>query len=293
MLIVLLAAMVMAACGGDDDDEAADTDSPTTTAAAAPTKIALTAKEYAFDVPSTIKGGTVEIAYSNAGKEPHFAAFAKAAPGKTFADVKAALLAPPPGTPGAPTTAAPAGPAPFEEYAGMAVAGPGVAGSATVPLAAGTYALFCALPAPDGKPHHVKGMIQEVTVTEGARTPLPKAVTTFNATDFALSGAPVRTAGSNIVGIRNTGKQAHEVHLIELNAGKKIEDVVAWFKKSEGPPPAKFLTGPFVKPGEEGTGVFELRAGATYSFICAIPDELGDREPHVTKGMYTPTFQVT
>ena len=292
---VLLAGTFLSACGNDDDGSPA-ADSPTPAASSAapatPTKLAINAKEYAFEVPTTITGGLFDVTYTNAGKEPHFAGFLKAAPGKTFADVKAALLSPPPGTPGAPP--APPGPPPFEEYAGMATASPGASGSATIPLAPGSYALFCALPAPDGAPHFLKGMLQEVTVTAGETTTLPVASTTYNATDFALGGGTAPTAAGPVtVGLRNDGKQAHEINLVELNAGKKIEDVVAFFTKESGPPPFVFRTGPFVKPGEQATGVFDLKAGTSYAFVCVIPDQAGDGAPHITKGMFTPAFQVT
>ena len=51
--------------------------------------------------------------FTNNGKEPHFAGLAAVAPGKTFADVEAALTAPV-------SSSAPAGPPPFEEFAGIA-----------------------------------------------------------------------------------------------------------------------------------------------------------------------------
>ena len=282
--IVLAAGLLLlgAACGGDDDDtDAAGGDTDT----AAVTEIDVTATEYAFAVPASIKGGTVEMNYTNAGKEPHFAAFAKAADGKTFADIKAALTAPPGGAP-------PSGPPPFVEWAGSPTADPGTGGKLTFDLPAGTYALFCAIPAPDGAPHMAKGMLTEVTVTEGEAVDLPDAAGTITAEDFSLTQVPDLEAGVNVVELDNKGKQLHEINLVELGAGKKIDDIVKWANAPAGPPPHKSLAGVAVAPNQKGTAEFDLKEGVTYAFICVIPDNLGDGKAHVTKGMATGTFTV-
>jgi uncharacterized cupredoxin-like copper-binding protein len=250
--------------------------SPPATGAVVP----IVAKDYAFELPATIKGGLVELSFTNTGQEPHFAGFAKVATGKTFEDVKAALTAPPSTTP-------PAGPPPFEDTVGFPAADPGASGSLTVNLEAGTYAVFCLIPSPDGIPHAVKGMVAPVTVTAGTDGSLPAAVGTVSATDFAFAQVPALKAGANVVGLRNEGKQLHEINLIELSAGKKMEDVVAWYKAPAGPPPMRSLAGIAIKPGEEGTTRLDLKSGSTYAFICAIPDVLGDFAPHITKGMFS------
>ena len=282
-LKVLLAAGVLlfaaTGCGDDDNGDAAGDD---TTSEA--TVVEVTAKDYAFVVPATIEGGTIEMNYKNEGMEPHFAAFAKAADGKTFADVKAALTA----APGAPAS----GPPPFSEWAGSPTADPGGSGTLTFDLPAGTYALFCAIPSPDGVPHAVKGMVSEVTVTAGEPVELPEAAGTITAADFSLSAPPDLEAGENVVKLRNEGKQLHEINLIELPAGKTVADVTAWAAAPAGPPPNKSLSGVAVAPGQEGTTTINLTAGRTYAFVCLIPDVLGDFKAHITKGMATKSFTV-
>jgi uncharacterized cupredoxin-like copper-binding protein len=129
-------------------------------------------------------------------------------------------------------------------------------------------------------------------VTEGIAAAVPDSVASFTATDFALAGTPPTAAGTAVVGIRNQGKQLHEVNLLELMPDKKIEDAVAWFKAPAGPPPMSFRSGVAVKPGEEGTTKFVLQSGSTYAIMCAIPDSLGDFAPHIVKGMYTPAFTI-
>lgn len=276
---------MLAGCG-DDDEEGATTTTARIEEQPAPTQVSVTAKDYAFDVPASFKGGLGKFSYANTGKEPHFAVFAKIAPGKTFADVKAALTTPPSATP-------PSGPPPFEEVAAFPTADPGGTGNMTVNLPAGTYALYCAIPSPDGTPHVAKGMISEVTVAEGTDGELPPSVGTVKAVDFELAPVPPVKAGNNVVRLSNQGKQLHEINLVELGPGKKVDDVVAWFRQQSGRPPMRFLAGVAVKPGSDGTTELNLKAGSTYAFVCAIPDFLGDFKPHVTKGMYTSGFTVS
>ena len=281
---------VLAACGGGSDKTESTTEASTeqttaTTEAVQATAVSLTAKDYSFDLPATFKGGLTRFSYDNAGKEPHFAAFAKIADGKTLADVKAALTAPPSATP-------PAGPPPFEDVAAFATGNPGVKGAMTVNMPAGKYALYCLIASPDGTPHIAKGMIQEVNVTAGTDGALPTPASTMKAVDFGFDSVPALKAGANVVKIRNEGKQLHEINLVELDDGKTVKDLVGWLKQESGPPPAKFLTGAAVKPGLEADAEFDVESGKTYAFVCAIPDFLGDFAPYATKGMYTTPISV-
>ncbi len=296
LIAVFLAAGVLGGCGEREEKkraapattepvvtETATREEPTAEVLA--TKIDITGKEYAFDVPATVKGGLVEMSFTNIGREPHFAALAKVAAGKTFDEAKAALTAPPSGAP-------PSGPPPFEDLGAVPIIDPGGKGNATFNLPAGTYALFCQIPAPDGTPHSSKGMITQVSVSEGTDGRLPVSVGTVTGTDFALHPVPAMKAGTNVVRLRNEGKQLHEISLVELGPGKKVEDIVAWYRQPSGPPPMRHLGGVAIRPGQEATTELELEAGPTYAFICEIPDVLGDFALHVTKGMYTETFTV-
>jgi hypothetical protein len=94
------------------------------------------------------------------------------------------------------------------------------------------------------------------------------------------------------VKLRNHGRQLHEINLVELVAGKELDDATSWLTKPAGPPPYRSLGGVAVKPGEEATTELTLQAGRTYALLCVIPDSLGDRAPHATKGMLTASFQV-
>jgi plastocyanin len=286
--LLFLAAAMLVGCGDGGGGGAATNTAPAEEAPPARTPIpeaSIVARDFAFEVATPIPGGLVQLSYYNAGKEPHFAAFAKIAPGKTVADVRTAVLAPPTGAP-------PPGPPPFEEVAAFPTADPGISGRMTLNLPAGSYAFYCAIPSPDGTPHAAKGMVTEVTVSDGPEGALPASVGTVRAIDFGLAPVPPLKAGSNVVRITNEGKQLHEIGLVEVAAGRTMDNVVAWFRQQSGPPPLKFLAGAAIKPGSDATADLNLQPGRTYAFLCAIPDFLGDFAPHVTKGMYTSTFTV-
>jgi uncharacterized cupredoxin-like copper-binding protein len=275
--LLLMAMATLVACGSDQGAEEA--------ARARPTEVAIAADDYSFDAPDRIRGGLVELTFTNNGKEPHFAGLAKVLAGKTFEEVEASLAASPSGPP-------PSERPPYEEVAGLATIDPGRTANLTVNLAPGTYALFCLIPAPDGATHAHKGMVRRLTVTDGSPVALPESVGTVTATDFALTELPGLQPGTNTVRLRNQGKQLHEMNLVELAPGRTVDEVVRWYRSPTGPPPMTSLGGAAVKPGEEGVSTLELRSGRTYAFICVIPDVLGDFVPHLFKGMYTPAFTV-
>ncbi|MGH9041584.1 MAG: hypothetical protein ACRDZ3_15295 [Acidimicrobiia bacterium] len=276
--MALVLVVGLAGCGSDEPERA-------TKASAA--EVTVVAHDYRFDVPATVRGGLVDVSLRNAGAEPHFVDIATMTPEATLTDVKAAL-SPPPGSPAPATT----GPALFERFAGVSTMDPGRTGKATLNLPAGRYAFFCRLPSPDGIRHVAKGMITEVTVTEAPDGDLPEAVGTIVATDFAYAGVPTLTAGTRVVRLLNAGGQFHEINLVEVAAGGTIDDVVAWFKHPIGAPPMKSVGGASIRPGRETAATIQLEPGSHYAFVCGIPDVLGDRALHVTKGMFTPVFAV-
>jgi hypothetical protein len=114
--------------------------------------VTITATEYAFQLPDTVKAGMHTFDVKLAGVQPHEALLLKLDPGKTMADVQkwaADYKGPPP--------AAPMG--------GITVALPGTKVEFTADLTPGDYALLCFVPdAKDGKPHLMHGMVKEFKV---------------------------------------------------------------------------------------------------------------------------------
>lgn len=265
-----LLGLALAACGGDS----------TTTPKAGATKVTVKTSEYKFDAPATYKGGLVELTIDNtAGKESHEAEMIRLDPGKTLADLKAAMEH--------------EGPPPAWQHAagGPGPVLPGTTAVYTANVQAGTYVLVCHVPAPDGNAHLDKGMAAEVTVTEGTSGTLPAGDATVSTSEFKFTGVEGLKAGKQTVRFTNVGKQQHHVAIIALAPGKKVTDALAFFtavfsgKPPAGPPPFTGFPGlvATMDPGFEGARTLELTAGTTYGFMCFIPDT--DGTPHVAKGM--------
>lgn len=210
--------------------------------------LALTfALDYSFEAPETITGGLVEFSFTNRGKEPHFFGLARIPEGKSFDEVKGALTAAPP------AEGPPPGPPPFEDFAGIATGDAGVSGKASLNIPAGSYVFYCLIPSPDGVSHANKGIVKQMNVSEGSEGALAEADSerTFVATDFAFDKNFSAEAGDNVFRLRNDGRQLHEINLVEMAPDKTMDDLLAWHRQSQGPPPARFLGGVAIKP-EEG-----------------------------------------
>jgi plastocyanin len=264
----VLASAFLGACGGDDDKE----DPTGAKLSTEPVSVEVTASEYKFELsrPSLV-GGTFDVRMNNVGKEAHIAVVTKIAAGKTIADVQKG------------------DPAALEMVAGVASVDPGGTGNATFKLAQGSYILGCFIPAPDGQPHIAKGMALPFSVVaDGASKvqKLPEADVKVEGKDFSYDEKPSFKAGETTVQFTNKGTQDHEITVIELDPGKTVDDVGAFFAKPSGPPPFKLQGGVAVKVGDTGTTTVTFKKGGNYLFACLIPDQ-ADGQPHIAKGMAT------
>jgi uncharacterized cupredoxin-like copper-binding protein len=274
----------LAGCGSSK--KAPDAGARPVVGGSAPVTVPIVAHDYSFDVTNTIRAGVVRFDLKNVGQEPHFAGIIKPALGHTVAEVKAALAA-------QKTPVPPPGPPPYEDVAGVSMADGGRNGNASYHLKPGKYLIMCSIPSRDGVPHFAKGMLTELTVTNGDAGALPTPDARIVGTDMALTPVPPLSAGKHTILFKNQGKQLHEINLVQLQPGKTMQDVVRWFGDHNGPPPTVSLGGVAVQVGEEGTTEVDLQPGVTYAFVCAVDDVLGHHEPHITEGMFTPAFTVT
>lgn len=114
--------------------------------------------DFSYEVPQNVDWSK-PIAVTNMGKQPHELAILGPVDGKTLADVKAALMAPP--------GSAPAGPPPYRLYGGVGAIAPGETQVFQPSLPRGTYDLVCFIAdaAPPHLPHFMKGMITEIDVS--------------------------------------------------------------------------------------------------------------------------------
>lgn len=118
-------------------------------------EVAVTAKDYAYEAPDTVKAGNVSFAFTNASEgEDHEMAVMQKADGVDLSWEELLAL-------------------PEEEamsktkFVTAAYSPPGEGGSTLAKLEAGDYVMVCFIPvggAEDGPPHFTQGMIHEFTV---------------------------------------------------------------------------------------------------------------------------------
>jgi uncharacterized cupredoxin-like copper-binding protein len=259
--------------------------------------LALVGREYSFEGPTTATAGVTTISLQNAGQEEHQAQLARINDGKTFADLTNALAT------GDPTNALGL----VTLFGGPTAVVPGATVQTTADLTPGTYAFLCFFSAPDGLPHVAKGMISQLQVTgTSSGGALPTGDATVTAKDFAFAVAAPVAPGEHTFTFKNDGPQPHEAGLIKLAPGVTAEQVVEAVKSSgpsaSGSPGASASASasasaaapPFedaggiaaVSPGSTATFTVTLEAGASYAFICFVPDP-ATGAPHAALGMVT------
>jgi uncharacterized cupredoxin-like copper-binding protein len=273
----LIVAGTFAGCKADRPGSATVSPPATATesAKAAPATVTVTATDYGFDAPATAPAGAVTIHLINHGKELHQVQLIKLEDGKTAADLAKAMQTP--------------GPTPswVKFVGGPNGIAPGLEARATSVLAPGSYVYLCFIPSQDGVMHAAKGMVRpfEVTAASGAVTEAPAADVTITLTDYAFESSQPLTAGRHTIMVKNAGPQPHEIVLLKLAPGQKVEDFGKWAETGmKGPPPAEPLGGVgFLDKGLEGSFTADLAPG-DYGFICFVPDAK-DGKPHLAHGM--------
>jgi hypothetical protein len=249
---------------------------PAPTADSAPASVAVTATNYAFDLPAQLPAGAATLRLVNRGSELHHAQIVKLEEGKTGKDLLAALK-----TPGPP-------PAWVKFVGGPNAAAPGQETSAAASLAPGKYAMVCLIPSPDGTMHAAKGMVREFEVTgeePSAAARLPEADVTVTLVDYDFRTSGPLAPGRHTILVENAGPQVHELVVLKLAPGKKVEDFAHWAESGmRGPPPAEPVGGiALLDKGGRGTFTVDLAPGE-YGFICFVPDSK-DGKPHLAHGM--------
>jgi hypothetical protein len=223
--VVLLAALGAACSSESDPGQGSPQAEPR-----AVTTVEVTATEYAFDVPTQVTGGVVEMRFTNNGAFPHEFALSRIDKGRTEADVQVALEGPRP-------------PKWAEDLGGVSALSPGESITVTRTLEPGSYVLLCFLPDEDGMPHALMGMYELFTVTGDAGVALPQSDAIITATDDALQ-VPALTTGEQTVKFENGGTKPHELALAAFEPGKGLKDVDQWFEGGyQGEPPVTFLGG--------------------------------------------------
>lgn len=230
-------------------------------------------KDFSFDAPDVIPAGLTEFTFLNKGPSLHHMALLKLAGGKTVDDLRAAFAKP--------------GPMPgwVKELGGPNAGAPGVESNATMMLAPGNYAIVCFVDL-GGPPHFTKGMLKGLRVVPAkvAAVAKPKADVTATLFDYGFRLSKPIKAGTRTILVQNTGKQHHEVELVQLAPGATAASVLQWMGKMEGPPPGKALGGiAGIDPGLSESFTADFSKG-NYALICFLPDAK-DGKPHFAHGM--------
>ncbi|HEU4557273.1 MAG TPA: hypothetical protein VFS20_05465 [Longimicrobium sp.] len=265
-------AVIAAACGRA---EASSNDGAPPAATAEPRVITVVARDFAFEAPESVPAGMVTIQLQNRGQALHHMSLVKLDEGKTLQDVFKALE-----TKGPP-------PAWLHEMGGPNAPDPGRDANATLFLQPGNYVILCWVDMPGGVPHVMRGMAKALTVTPA---PVPAAATTpsgditMRLDDYSFTLSKPITAGEHIIRVENAAAQSHEVELVRLAPGKTANDLMAWMRNMEGPPPASAIGGiAGMARGEVQSFSHNFTPG-TYVLICFVPDAR-DGKPHFMHGM--------
>jgi len=242
---------------------------------APPQAVTVIATDYHLAIPATLTAGPTTFTIVNHGREAHHLQLERLEQGHTLTDFLAALKK------GGPP------PAWAVDVGGPNAADPGGRSlPATVELRPGTYAALCVIPGPDGIPHAMKGMAQQVTVRGSSVQPASLAAThdTITLTDYAFELPRDLEAGTRPVTVRNIGTQSHELVITQPAPGRSAADVAKWAEHMQGPPPAHFLGGvTAIAPGQTNVLSLTLTPGR-YALLCFVPDAK-DGKPHVAHGM--------
>lgn len=239
-------------------------------------EVTVRTRDFVFDLPDTIPAGATSFRLINDGPDLHHVWLVRLEEGKTVADLMQALK-----------TAHGALPAWAVDVGGPNTPVPGEESAATLDLEAGSYALICVIPSKqDGVPHVMKGMVRGLTVVPNRKpAPLPKADLVLTLKDYSFEFDKPVKRGVQTIRVENAAQQSHEVVLIQLAPGKKVQDVMAWFANGQaGPPPGKPIGGTTGFAAGEVNVITHDFAPGNYGMICFVPDAK-DGKAHVAHGM--------
>jgi hypothetical protein len=242
-------------------------------------EVLIRTRDYQFEAPEVIHSGPTHVRLVNEGPDFHHVWLVRLLEGKTVADLTKVLSA---GEGALPAWAVDAG--------GPNTPGhPGEETSAYMDLKPGDYAIMCVIPAAeDGAPHFAHGMIQPLTVVEGAEAaaPMPEADVRMVLDDYNFGLSKMITPGRHTIQVENRAAQAHEVVVVRLAEGKTAQDFIQWVGSvpREGAGPGEVVGGVTgLAQGEINIVTLDFEPGR-YALVCFVPDA-GDGMPHFMHGM--------
>jgi len=265
---------------GSDEQPQADATSPLT----------IEATDGTFEMPSVLSAGVYDITFDNTGEGDHHAEiyrlndgtdfgtfFAESAKGPDAINAVATALSGPATTPG------------------------GTSERMSMAFRRGRYVIIDVLPAANGKPNFLNGMMREFVVQNGVAEPAaPTAEPEITMGEFTFGLPGTFEAGTTTFGFRNAGLQQHELTLVRLDDDQTLEETLDYFDElipsgppeagapppapPAGPPPFTYAGGLMsMAPAESGTVDLTLEPGR-YAIVCTLVDP-GTGKPHSRLGM--------
>jgi uncharacterized cupredoxin-like copper-binding protein len=198
--------------------------------------------------------------------------------GKTIDDVMAALEAD--------------GPPEWATLYGQVTAEPGQTASYLVDLAPGNYVILSFGSSEDGPPDAAQGMINTLTVTEAenqvTEADLPEADVTIDLADYSFIVNDDLEIGEQLLHVRNTGTEMHEMFAFRLKEGTSFADFQAMLEsdeESEGEPPFVDVGGTLLSPGVSTYLTLDFAEPGSYVLVCFLPSTEHEGMPHYELGM--------
>jgi hypothetical protein len=252
--------------------------------AASSNTMTVQAGEYVYKLSGSPKAGWVTINFDNKGVEHHMMAVVAIKKGVTAKQLVAAAASQ--------TDAAFAKVAKGDGQVGSIpdVLSPGYATTVVTKLAAGHYGVLCFVPAPDGKPHFMHGMVKvfDIGAPTSSAKPPQDAVRDVTLTDTGITIPSNGIPRQATLKVTNSGTAPHGFSLVKINSGKTFDEVKAYFDaffssgKPQGEPPGELVGGVSSVP-PSGIGYLEanLKPGH-YAYVSTEGDAPND---DVSKGL--------
>lgn len=293
LVTVVIAAVPLglAACGDDGDKAAAAKATPLVI-----TTSDASSKRFKTEAPTSIKGGLVNLKFTNASKEEHEAALVRLDGAHTSQELLKLVAAQADVVPD------------WVHFAGGAgTTRPGQTASVTLNLGPGKYVMIDTGDPDAGPSPSSRGALAEFQVTAGKDGKLPATTATITATTEHAEADGEHTpgerphayeitglkAGSNRVRFVNKGEEDHHAVLFPIQPGKAIADVEKFFQQQgrpSGPPPVDFSEGSgdyvaAIEGDNEQVTDLTLSKPGKYAVVCFLTDRDGKGKPHFAEGM--------
>ncbi|MFN2315507.1 MAG: hypothetical protein ABR551_08390 [Gemmatimonadales bacterium] len=192
-------------------------------AGTAPSLVALSITDHAFQAPDTITAGWTTLTFANHGDDIHYAHIVQLDSGRTVSELVDAYA----------EAIRTSGPRPkwVTRFGGPGGAAPGDSSIVIQDLAPGRYVWICPVEDSGGNPHFAKGefkpfVVQPAGMNAAGPKAAPTATISIRLMDYAFAIDTPLTIGQHTVRVENTGMEPHDLVLLKLVPGKTVEDVV-------------------------------------------------------------------